>query len=71
MGGGKVLFYSEDEALVGIKRLTVTDPLHVSIWSLTQKSSSQLTKELFWLWRLLLPLRLSTSPLGQDAPRPD
>ena len=40
MGGGKVLFNSEDEALVGIKRLTVTDPLHVSIWSLTQKSSS-------------------------------
>ena len=61
MAGGKVLFNSEDEALVGIKRLTVTNPLHVSIWSLTQKSSpAQVTKEPFWLWRLLLPLRLST-----------
>ena len=66
--GGKVLF-SEDEALVGIKSLTVTDPVHeVSIWSLTQKNSSQLTKELFWLWRLLRPLLLSQ--LGQDAPPP-
>ena len=64
--GGKVLF-SEDEALVGIKSLTVTDPVHeVSIWSLTQKNSSQLTKELFWLWRLLRPLLLSQ--LGQDTP---
>ena len=63
------MLFSEDEALVGIKSLTVTDPVHeVSIWSLTQKNSSQLTKELFWLWRLLRPLLLSQ--LGQDAPPP-
>ena len=35
------MLFSEDEALVGIKSLTVTDPVHeVSIWSLTQKNSS-------------------------------
>ena len=47
-----------------IKRLTVTDLRHVSISCLTR-----LTKELFWLWRLLRPLPLSQ--LGQDTPWPD